>query len=280
MRPAEPAAPTIAPARGKRKGAVYQPRELAGMPDVEALRALREAEVYVLLYGPPGTGKTSLVQAAFPDAVTVAGDGDTQVCDLVGEWTQNPDGTYEFRYGPLVQAMTEGRVLFLDDATLISPTVLASVYGALDGRKAITVKAHKGETVTAAPGFWVVAGRNPGVAGEHLSAALASRFSAHIAVPTDLAIAEELRINKKAVTVARNLAARVASGESSWSPQLRELRAFADMEKALGTQAAFGNLVGIAPEAERDTVAEIVASVTGTPTGPLALGARIVTPRP
>ena len=52
------------------------------------------------------------------------------------------------------------------------------------------------------------------------------------------------------------------------------------MEKALGTQAAFGNLVGIAPEAERDTVAEIVASVTGTPTGPLALGARIVTPRP
>jgi hypothetical protein len=51
----------------------------------------------------------------------VAGDGDTTVGDLVGEYTQKPDGTYEFIYGPLIRAMQEGRVLFIDDATLISP---------------------------------------------------------------------------------------------------------------------------------------------------------------
>ena len=118
------------------------------MPDVEALRKLRDAGVPALLYGPPGTGKTSLIEAAFgDDLITVAGDGDTTAADLLGEYTQNPDGTFTFIYGPLISAMTDGKVLFIDDATLISPAVLAVAYPAMDGRREITVKAHKGETV-------------------------------------------------------------------------------------------------------------------------------------
>jgi nitric oxide reductase NorQ protein len=125
-KPGASPAPSAAPGPVTRpSGQVYQPRALAEMPDVEALRRLREAGVPALLYGPPGTGKTSLVEAAFPGLITVAGDGDTTVGDLLGEYTQRPDGTYEFIYGPLIRAMTEGRVLFIDDATLISPAVLA-----------------------------------------------------------------------------------------------------------------------------------------------------------
>ena len=37
---------------------------------------LREAGIAAPLYGPPGTGKNSLVEAAFPDLITVAGDGE------------------------------------------------------------------------------------------------------------------------------------------------------------------------------------------------------------
>jgi nitric oxide reductase NorQ protein len=77
------------------------------MADVEALRTLRTEGVPSLLSGPPGTGKTSLVEAAFPDLITIAGDGDTTVGDFVGEYTQKPDGTYEFIYGPLVRAMQD-----------------------------------------------------------------------------------------------------------------------------------------------------------------------------
>ena len=121
--PAAPAAPAPAPSPAPSRpqpaaagpvtrpnGQVYQPRALADMPDVEALRKLRADGVPALLYGPPGTGKTSLIEAAFgDDLITVAGDGDTTAADLVGEYTQNPDGTFAFIYGPLIRAMQEGQ---------------------------------------------------------------------------------------------------------------------------------------------------------------------------
>jgi MoxR-like ATPase len=134
-------------------GQVYQPRALADMPDVEALRRLREAGVPALLYGRRARARPTLVEAAFPELITVAGDGDTTTGDLLGEYTQKPDGIYEFIYGPMIRAMTEGRVLFIDDVTLISPAVLAVCYPAMDGRREVSVKAHKGETITAAGGF-------------------------------------------------------------------------------------------------------------------------------
>ncbi|WP_033440871.1 AAA family ATPase [Saccharothrix sp. NRRL B-16314] len=256
-------------------GMDYHPRMLAGMPDVTALQRFRDAGVAALLYGPPGTGKTSVVEAAFPDLVTVQGDGDTTVADFVGEYTQTDDGRYVFVHGPLVRAMREGVPLFIDDATLIAPTVLAVVYPAMDGRRQIVVKANGGEVVDAAPGFYVVAGHNPGVHGAVLSDALSSRFSAQIHVVTDYDLAAQLKIDKRAVKVARNLATRQAKGEIGWAPQLRELIAFQKIAGVVGVLAAAGNLVGVAPEEDREIVAATVKAVFGTTVAPLALGARV-----
>jgi nitric oxide reductase NorQ protein len=277
-----PAAPAPAPA-GKPGpvtrpgGQVYQPRSLADMPDVEALQRLRAAGVPALLYGPPGTGKTSLIEAAFPDLITVAGDGDTQVSDLIGEYTQNPDGTFTFIYGPLIRAMQEGRVLFIDDATLISPAVLAVAYPAMDGRREITVKSHKGETVKAADGFYVVAGHNPGVHGAILTEALSSRFSVQVEVTTDYDLARSLGIDPRAIRAARDLADRKARGEIGWAPQLRELLAYARVAGVLGENAAIANLAGIGPEEDRDVVAAALARAFSRPraVAPLALGRQL-----
>jgi nitric oxide reductase NorQ protein len=288
-KPAAPAAPAPAPtptftpkpaAAGpvtRPGGQVYQPRSLADMPDVEALRKLRDAGVPALLYGPPGTGKTSLIEAAFgDDLITVAGDGDTTAADLVGEYTQKPDGTFEFIYGPLIRAMEEGKVLFIDDATLISPAVLAVAYPAMDGRREVTVKAHKGEVIKAADGFYVVAGHNPGVHGAILTEALSSRFSVQVRVSTDYDLATALKIDSRAVKAAKDLAGRQASGEIGWAPQLRELLAYAKVAAILGEAAAIANLVGIAPAEDADAVAEAVAKAFGRKTvAPLALGRQI-----
>lgn len=256
-------------------GQAYHPRALANLPDVEALRRLREARVAVLLYGPPGTGKTSLIEAAFPDLITVAGDGDTTVGDLIGEYTQDENGGYAFVYGPMVTAMQEGRALLLDDATLISPKVLAALYPAMDGRRRIQVKAHKGETITAADGFYVIAGHNPGVHGAVLTEALASRFSVQIQVGSDYDLAAALKINRTAVLIARHLATVQSAGEIGWAPQLRELIAFQKVSDVLGADAAFANLIGIAPLEDRDTVAEIVQKAIGRPVTALTLGRQL-----
>ncbi|GAA2092208.1 AAA family ATPase [Kitasatospora saccharophila] len=281
--PTPPKPPTPAPAPPKPGGPIrrpggqlYHPRELADLPDVEALTRLRAADVPVLLYGPPGTGKTSLVEAAFPDLITVAGDGDTTVGDLVGEYTQDDDGRYVFRYGPLVVAMQEGRALLIDDATLISPKVMAALYPAMDGRRQIQVKAHKGETIQAQPGFYVAAGHNPGVHGAILTDALASRFNAQIQVGTDYDLALALRIDARVVKIARNLSHKVELGELGWAPQLRELIGYQKIEAVLGTKAALGNLIGIAPAEDRDTVADIVRKGMGiTSVAPLTLGKQL-----
>ncbi|MBV9844287.1 MAG: AAA family ATPase [Kutzneria sp.] len=267
------AAPVTGPVM-RPNGMAYHPRQLSGMPDVTALRKLREAGVAALMYGPPGTGKTSVVEAAFPDLVTVQGDGDTTVADLVGEYTQTPEGRFLFVHGPLVRAMREGRVLFVDDATLIPPTVLAVVYPAMDGRRQIIIKAT-GEVIDAAPGFYTVAGHNPGVHGAVLTDALSSRFSAQIHVSTDYDLAAQLNIDRRAVKVARNLSTRQANGEVGWAPQLRELLAFQKIADVLGATAAAGNLVGTAPEDDRATVAAVVRDVFGGTVAPLSLGPRI-----
>ncbi|MEV8438808.1 AAA family ATPase [Actinosynnema sp. NPDC051121] len=238
------------------------------------------ATVRARRYGPPGTGKTSVVEAAFPDCVTVQGDGDTVVADLVGDHTKTPDGEYVFVHGPLVRAMREGVPLFIDDATLIPPTVLAVVYPAMDGRRQIVVKANAGEVVDAAPGFYVVAGHNPGVHGAVLTDALASRFSVQVQVSSDYDLADQLGVDRKAVRVARNLATRQERGEVGWAPQLRELLAFKKIAAVLGSDAAAANLVGIAPEEDRDTVAAVVRDAFGRTVKPLALGARITPTTP
>jgi hypothetical protein len=113
------------------------------------------------------------------------------------------------------------------------------------------------------------------VHGAVLSDALSSRFSAHIAVSTDLELATQLGIDRRAVLVARNLAGRQTRGEIGWAPQLRELLSFQRIAEVLDPMAAAANLIGVAPEPDRDVVASVVRDAFGGLVTPLALGARI-----
>ena len=253
-------------------GTLYYPRRLAAGTDIDILRGLRTAGVPVLLYGPPGTGKTSLVEAAFNDAVTIAGHGDTTVEDFTGSYIPRPDGGFDYQYGLLVTAMTDGRPLFIDDATLIPPRVLAVLYPAMDGRGQITLTGHRSETITAAPGFYVIAGHNPGVHGAILTDALASRFAVHIHVTSDWDLARRLNVPGKAIQAAIALNQRYDDGAIGWAPQLRELLTFATITKTLGIKAAAANLAAIAPDADRPDVLTELRHHFGADLTPLGLG--------
>lgn len=259
-------------------GQMYHPRDFEGSPDVEVVQRFREAKVPLLLSGYPGCGKTSLVEAAFASEegpITVAGHGEMEMSELIGRYVVRPGNEYEWIDGPLVVAMKTGRVLFVDDVTLIPSGVLARLYPVMDGRGTINVDEHEGEVVNAAPGFVVMGAHNPGVPGAVLSEALASRFALHMDVPTDFGLAIELGIDRKIVKAAQKITALRTEDLVGWAPAMRELLAYQKIKDLVSEDAAIQNLLSQCPEVDREEVKTILTPLCGTVMRPLTLGDRI-----
>jgi nitric oxide reductase NorQ protein len=246
-------------------GDLYYGRKWGENVDVEVLRKAREAGAYVMLYGVPGTGKTAMVEAAFPDELyTILGSGDTEVSDLVGGYVQTPSGGFEWVDGVLTKSALEGKVLLIDEIGLIDPKVLSVVYGLMDGRRELTISANPERgTIKAQEGFYVVSATNPNVAGVRLSEALLSRFAIQVEMTTDWALAKKLGVPQSAVVASQNLAKKMENGETSWSPQFRELLAFRDLSKLFGTKWAVQNLLASAPEIDRPVASDVFTRVFG-----------------
>jgi len=148
---------------------------------------------------------------------------------------------------------------------LIDPKVLSVVYSLIDGRQELTITSNPERgTVKAKKGFYVVGATNPNAVGVRLSEALLSRFTIQAEMTTDWNLAQtELGVNEDLVIIAQNLSRKLANGETSWSPQMRELLAFRENEKLFGSKWAFENLVACSPEMDRPVVANVVTQITG-----------------
>jgi MoxR-like ATPase len=189
---------------------------------------------HLLLEGPVGVGKTTVALAvcAHLGRNTVRVDGDDRYSEskLTG-WFDPPlvlkQGyrAESFFPGPLVEAMREGRVLFINELNRMPESVQNVLLPALDEH--ILQVPHIGE-VRAVEGFQVVATQNPVeyVATGHLSEALRDRFE-HLALDyqssaeeTDIVIAEtgsdDLGLVSTAVRLTRGtrLHARFRKGSS------------------------------------------------------------------
>lgn len=166
--------------------------------------AILQAGHHVLLEGPVGVGKTTVALAVCRHLgrPTIRIDGDERYTEnkLAG-WFDPPVvlkagyGPETFTPGPLVRAMREGAILFINELNRMPESVQNVLLPALDER--MLILPHIGE-VRAADGFLVVATQNPVeyIATGHLSEALRDRFE-HVVLEYQ-SEDEELRIVRSA----------------------------------------------------------------------------------
>jgi nitric oxide reductase NorQ protein len=257
-------------------GTEYHIRKFGDHDDVAALREARTSNLPIMAYGPPGTGKTALIEAAYAvdgqTVHTIQGTGDTETSDFVGAFTQLPGGSFEWNDGPMIKAMENGEVLYIDEIALIDPKVMAVAYSVMDGRGEYTVTQNPERgTVHAAEGFYIASACNPNAPGARLSEAIVSRFLLQFEVTTDYALAKKLGVPAKLVTAAQNLQRKYDSGEVGWAPQLRECIAFRDVAKVLGEEVALRNVIAGAPEIDRPVVQDVLQRTYGKPIESLAI---------
>lgn len=245
-------------------GDVYFGRQIGEVDDVTVLQTAISNGLTPYLYGDPGCGKTALVEAAFCGGLeTVVGSGDTDEASFVGTWVQVERG-FQWLDGPLVRAMKNGSVLFVDEVGLIDARVISLLNPLLDGRGTLHVQQNpQMPPVEAAPGFAIVFAGNPHAVGVRMSEALISRLTFPILVETDVEVLPEIGVLPEVVDLVRTLIERRSTNDISWSPQVREAIAVSRIWSLFGPQQGANALVSLSPERARNQVVLTIQSLTG-----------------
>ena len=137
----------------------------------------------VLLKGPSGSGKTRLAQSVSElfqqpmQSVNCSVDLDAEA--LLGFKTiviQEEQSVIEFVDGPVIQAMKQGHILYIDEINMAKPETLPILHSLLDHRRMLT-NPFTGEVIQAHEDFSVISAINEGYIGTSpMNEALKNRF--------------------------------------------------------------------------------------------------------
>jgi len=151
----------------------------------------------VLLKGPTGAGKTKLAESISElfqqpiQSINCSVDLDAEA--LLGFKTlvqRDGQSAIEFVEGPVVTAMKQGHILYIDEINMAKAETLPILHSALDYRRMLT-NPFTGEVIQAHPDFSVLAAINEGYIGTSpMNEALKNRF---ISYPIPYLSGEQLR---------------------------------------------------------------------------------------
>lgn len=158
----------------------YQNSDVTIYDDALAMLSLKKN---VLLKGPTGSGKTKLAETLSHDlnqkmnSINCSVDLDTE--SLLGYKTiENENGVSKIVFidGPVIEAMREGNILYIDEINMAKPETLPILNGVLDFRRTIT-NPFTGEVIKAHDNFKVISAINVGYVGTlPMNEALKNRF--------------------------------------------------------------------------------------------------------
>ncbi|TKR93603.1 hypothetical protein L596_008024 [Steinernema carpocapsae] len=119
----------------------------------------------ILMVGETGCGKTTVAQKISKgDYLFINCHERTETADLLGRLRPNPNGTFEWKDGVVVEAMKVGKPLLIDEISLAADSVLERLNPLLESFRSLylTDAGTSAEAVESAKGFQVVATMNPG----------------------------------------------------------------------------------------------------------------------
>lgn len=247
----------------------YVSREIHGVVDMDLIRIIHEQKHNLMLAGPTGAAKTSFVYAYAASigmpVVNVACNGGVDVRQLIGGWTPQAGGGFDFSPGDLVLGVQHGAIILLNELNFMPAKIAAVVFGLLDRRRTVYIPDARGSSfptvVEAHPKTLIVADYNPGYQGTRpLNEALANRFAHKVSWGYEHDIEEALLNSAALLEMAEKLRGRIDNGDLTTPVPTNaliefEVNCFAE---GLSFQYAVGNFVARFQLDEQAVVREVI----------------------
>lgn len=132
--------------------------------EVEVFEQAYKNKIPILLKGPTGTGKSRFVEymASYlqKELITISCHEETSSTDLIGRFLIKGSETI-WLDGPLVTAMKNGAIIYLDEIAEARPDVIVAIHPLTDHRRELYID-KLGEKIKAHDDFMLVASFNPG----------------------------------------------------------------------------------------------------------------------
>lgn len=140
------------------------PYYLPSSKEIEVVTQAFMNKLPVLLKGPTGAGKSRFVEFMAhklgKKCITISCHEETSSTDLIGRFIIKGSETIWID-GPMVTAMKEGAILYLDEVAEARPDVVVAMHPLSDHRREIFID-KLGISIKAHPDFFLIASFNPG----------------------------------------------------------------------------------------------------------------------